>query len=77
MNAYIVWSVMASDHARMVHLLTFSKREAEGTITAAFTEPTLSCGCCEGPSPAAILGIKQMFIETRDIRGEPDKEIES
>jgi len=73
-KAYIVWSVMASDYARNVHLLTFSKTEAEKTIQAAFTEPTLSCGCCEGPSPAAILGIKEMFIEARDIHGDPDDE---
>lgn len=73
-KVYLVWAEL-DDGTRIVHAVKMSRRSADYLVRRAMTEEPEGCGCCYGPSPAQILGIKDLFVEERLADpGDPERE---
>lgn len=61
---FLVWAEL-NDGTRIVHDVKLSRSSADFLVSRATREESASCGCCYELSPAAVLGIKHMYIEER------------
>lgn len=62
-KVFVIWARLR-DGSQHVHCAKLDEEMAERMISQAMRSETASCGCCENPSPAQVLGIESMWIET-------------